>query len=89
MKELLQDDDDRDQVVAKLLKAVFNAVFSAEATEQLGADSFEQNDGRVTYRNGYLPRQLTTRVGSLTLHVPKFREGEPFRRSCSTTMPKA
>ena len=73
LKELMLGD--RDEAVAKLLEAVFNAVLSAEATEQLGAESYERTDGRVTYRNGYRPRQLTTRVGSLTLHVPKFREG--------------
>ena len=73
LKELMLGD--RDEAVSKLLEAVFNAVLSAEATEQLGAESYERTDGRVTYRNGYRSRQLTTRVGSLTLHVPKFREG--------------
>ena len=73
LKELMLGD--RDEAVGKLLEAVFNAVLSAEAAEQLGAESYERTDGRVTYRNGYRTRQLTTRVGSLTLHVPKFREG--------------
>jgi putative transposase len=73
LKELMLGD--RDEAVGKLLEAVFNAVLSAEAAEQLGAESYERTDGRVTYRNGYRTRQLTTRVGSLTLQVPKFREG--------------
>lgn len=73
LKELMLGD--RDKAVGKLLESVFNAVLSAEATEQLGAESYERSDERTTYRNGYRFRQLTTRVGSLTLAVPKFREG--------------
>ena len=73
LKELMLGN--RDEAVAKLLEAVFNAILSAEATEQLGAETYERTDERLTYRNGYRSRQLTTRVGSLTLQVPKFREG--------------
>lgn len=73
LKELMLGD--RDQAVARLLESVFNAVLYAEAAEQLGAEPYERTGGRVTYRNGYRTRQLTTRVGSLTLSVPKFREG--------------
>jgi putative transposase len=73
LKELMLGD--RDEAVAKLLEAVFNAVLCAEATEQLGAESYERSEDRTTYRNGYRERQLTTRVGTLTLAIPKFREG--------------
>ncbi len=73
LKELMLGN--RDEAVTKLLEAVFNAVLSAEATEQLGAETYERTEDRLTYRNGYRSRQLTTRVGSLTLQVPKFREG--------------
>ncbi|NLB53744.1 MAG: hypothetical protein GX808_12540 [Syntrophomonadaceae bacterium] len=73
LKELMLGD--RDKAVTKLLESVFNAVLSAEATDQLGAEPYERSDNRMTYRNGYRLRQLTTRVGTLTLAVPKFREG--------------
>ena len=43
--------------------------------EQLGAEQYERSDSRITYRNGFRTRMLTTRVGSLVLHVPKFRNG--------------
>ena len=66
---------DRDQAVNKLLEEVFNAVLKAEASEQLGAEAYERTANRVSYRNGYRTRQLSTRVGSLTLHIPKFRNG--------------
>lgn len=65
----------RDQAVTKLLEEVFNAVLKAEATEQLGAHIYERTADRLTYRNGYRTRLFTTRVGTLTLHVPKFRDG--------------
>lgn len=65
----------RDQAVTKLLEEVFNAVLKAEATEQVGAQTYERTEDRQTYRNGYRIRSLTTRVGTLTLHVPKFRDG--------------
>ncbi len=83
LKELMLGD--RDEAVAKLLEAVFNAVLCAEATEQLGAESYERSDDRTTYRNGYRERQLTTRVGTLTLAIPKFRE-EPSQPSYLAVM---
>ena len=64
-----------DQGVAKLLEKVLNLVLRAQATEQLKAEPYERNDARRDYRNGFYPHQLTTRVGTLTLHVPRFRNG--------------
>ena len=73
LKELMLGN--RDDAVRKLLEVVFDAVLQAEATEQLGAEQYERSDSRTSYRNGFRTRILTTRVGSLTLHVPKFRDG--------------
>ncbi len=61
--------------VAKLLEKVFDAVLQSQASEQLNADPYERSDERTSYRNGYRTRSLTTRVGTLILHVPKFRDG--------------
>lgn len=65
----------RESGVAKLLEKVFDAVLAAQASEQLNAQPYERTDGRTTYRNGTRERTLTTRVGTLILHVPKFRDG--------------
>lgn len=73
LKELMLGN--RDEAVTKLLETVFDAVLKSEASEQIGAKEYERTEDRQTYRNGYRTRQLTTRVGSLTLHVPKFRDG--------------
>jgi len=44
-------------------------------SEPLGAERYERTEERQGYRNGVRPRQLTTRVGRLTLCVPHVRDG--------------
>lgn len=46
-----------------------------EMTAHLGAGPYERTAGRRGHRNGYKPRTLKTRVGTLELMVPKDREG--------------
>jgi putative transposase len=77
LKALMLGDREKgyDDAMRHLLEQVFNAVLSAEATEQVGAGLYERNAERQTYRNGYRTRGLTTRVGSLVLHIPKLRDG--------------
>ena len=65
----------REDAVSKLLGKVFDAVLKAQASEQLNAEPYERSDDRNSYRNGYRMRSMTTRVGTLVLHVPKFRNG--------------
>src|SRR5260221_14711645 len=61
--------------LGQLLEAVLNQVLEAQVAEQLQAAPYERTEERQGYRNGYKPRQLTTRVGRLTLRVPQVREG--------------
>lgn len=77
LKALMLGDREKgyDDAMRHLLEQVFNAVLSAEATEQVGAGLYERNEERLTYRNGYRTRGLATRVGSLVLHIPKLRDG--------------
>jgi transposase-like protein len=63
-----------DGQLAHLLEAVLNQVLDAQMAEQLQAERYERTDERQGYRNGYKPRQLTTRVGRLTLRVPQARD---------------
>jgi len=58
-----------------LLQTVMNEILQAEITEHLGAEPGEQTDRRQGYRNGSYERRLTTRVGHLTLEVPRDRDG--------------
>ena len=66
----------RDEAVATLLESILNQVLKAQATEQLAAENYERTEERKDYRNGSYTRSLTTRIGSLTLHVPRFRNGK-------------
>ncbi|QAA77162.1 MAG: Mobile element protein [Candidatus Bipolaricaulis sibiricus] len=46
--------------------------------EKTGAERYERTSGRQTYRNGYRPRRWDTRVGTVTLRIPKVRQGSYF-----------
>jgi putative transposase len=61
--------------VARVLETVVNQVLEAQAAEHLQAEPYERTEERRGYRNGYKPRQLTTRVGTLNLRVPQVRDG--------------
>ena len=61
--------------VARLLEQVLNQVLEAQVGEHLHANPYERTEERQGYRNGYKPRQLTTRVGTLNLRVPQVRDG--------------
>ena len=66
----------RDEAFSKLLEEIFNQVLLAQSTEQIGAEPYERTETRTAYRNGFRERQLTTRVGTLTLRVPRHRNGQ-------------
>ena len=63
----------QDSGVAKLLESILNQVLQAQVTEQVEADRYERSENRKGYRNGSYPHQLHTRVGSITLSVPRIR----------------
>jgi hypothetical protein len=58
-----------------LMQKMFNEVLQAEMTEHLGADRYERSEDRTGYRHGSYERELTTRVGRLTLEVPRAQDG--------------
>ena len=66
----------KDSGVSALLESVLNQILQAEATEQLQAEPYERTGERQGYRNGTYPHRLTTRVGTLTLRVPRLRDGK-------------
>ena len=72
IQELLQGD----RGMAALLEPILNQILQAEMTDHLSAGPEERTDDRQGYRNGSYERQLTTRVGTLELEVPRDRKGE-------------
>ena len=53
-------------------------LIEAQASEHIGAGRYKRTDERVTERNGYRPRVLSTKAGDLNLKIPKLREGTFF-----------
>ena len=78
--ELLEalKDTGADDVVRRALEAVFQALIEAEAAAWIGAAPHERTPERVTWRNGYRDRGLTTAAGDLELRIPKLRSGSFF-----------
>ena len=62
----------------KILQTSLNRVLQAESAEQLKAAPYERSDERTDCRNGSRERELNTRIGRITLKVPRHRE-QPFK----------
>jgi putative transposase len=73
--DVLKDLFSGDAGTARLLEQVLNQVLQAQAAEQVQALPYERSEERQGYRNGTRPHALTTRVGTLTLKVPRLRNG--------------
>src|SRR5215212_1025456 len=59
----------------EIVERVLQELLEAEMTEHIGAAPYERSARRTGQRNGYKPRALRTRVGTLNLLVPQDREG--------------
>ena len=66
---------DDPEFLRQLVERALQRFLEAEMTAHLGAARYERSDARQGHRNGYKPRTLHTRVGTLTLRVPQDREG--------------
>lgn len=58
-----------------MVQEILNQILQAQVAEHLGAGHYQRTETRQGYRNGYRLRMLKTRVGKLTLQVPKVRDG--------------
>ena len=72
VQEVLLDDPD---FIREIVERVLQELLEAEMTEHVGAAPYERSENRAGQRNGYKPRTLRTRVGTLNLLVPQDREG--------------
>ena len=50
-------------------------MMEAEVSNQIGAEKHQQSTERTSYRCGFRPRRLDTRMGTMYLMVPKVRNG--------------
>ena len=65
-------------LIRHLAEWTMQQLIEAEATNTIGAGRYERSEERVTERNGYRPRVLSTKAGDLSLKIPKLREGSYF-----------
>lgn len=61
-----------------ILQTSLNKILLAESAEQLKAAPYERTEARTDCRNGSRERDLNTRIGRITLKVPRHRE-QPFK----------
>ncbi len=57
----------------QMLFMMMNMLMEMEANKITGSEKGEHNSGRTDYRSGYRPRRFDTRLGTMNLKVPKFR----------------
>lgn len=87
LAELLQKAGDGD-FLRSVAEAVLQLLMEADVEGLIGAARHERSAERLTWRNGYRERNLDTRLGSLSLKVPKLRQGTyfpPFLEARRTT----
>jgi len=63
-------------LLGKIIEIGLQKIMEIERDAHIGAESYERTESRKTYRNGYKPRKLNTRVGCITLRIPQTRDGE-------------
>ena len=64
-----------DDPVRVLMQVLLQGLLEEEMTAHVGAEPYERTVERRGHRNGYKPRSLKTRVGTLDLLVPQDLEG--------------
>ena len=72
VQEVLLDDSG---FLREIVERVVQQLLEAEMSEHIGAAPYERTHKRTGQRNGYKPRTLRSRVGTLNLLVPQDREG--------------
>ena len=75
--ELLQKSEDGD-FLRSVAEAVLQLLMEADVEGLIGAARHERSAERLNYRNGYRDRTFETRLGPLSLRLPKLRQGLLF-----------
>jgi transposase-like protein len=60
------------------VRVLSQALMEVEVSQHLGAERHERSAERTGPRNGYREREWDTRVGTMTLQVPRVRQGGYF-----------
>lgn len=83
----LLDGSTAGELIPELVRHGLQQLIELEVAAVPGGDHHERTEERLGYRNGYLPRLLTTQVGDTDIQIPMLRSGsflpsilEPRRR---------
>ena len=75
LEEYLETSEGGD-LLRNIVEWILQELIELEFNDQIGAERYERSEDRQGYRNGYRERDLFTRVGRITLRVPRDREGQ-------------
>lgn len=73
--ETIKQSEKGTEWLRELVEWLVQEMLNLEFKEYLGAEPYERSEERQGYRNSHRQRELITRVGRLTLRVPRDREG--------------
>jgi putative transposase len=62
-------------IMPELIQVILNAAMQAERQQYLKAEPYQHSEERQGHANGYKPKTVHTRVGSITFSIPQVREG--------------
>lgn len=64
--------------MAEAVRILLNEAMKVERAQALGAGAYERSEKRRGYANGFKPKTLNTRLGSMTVQIPQVRGGVDF-----------
>jgi putative transposase len=73
--KLVESAQSAEDPLRRMAEMILDFAMEEEVSAQLGAQPHERSEQRAGYRNGHRARRWDTRLGTLTLQVPKVREG--------------
>ena len=65
----------------EVLRILLNEAMKIERNQFLQADPYERNEERIGHANGFKPKTLNTRIGSVTVEIPQVRGLSFYPRS--------
>ena len=68
----------RDEAFKIIVQKILDQIKLEESNEILKAEPYQRTSFRTDFRNGFRDRELVTRIGKITLHVPRHRN-VPFK----------
>jgi putative transposase len=65
-----------EDLLRTMFRDVVQTAIASEFDRFMGAAPYERSEARTGWRNGYKPRTLKTRVGTIELRIPQDRSGQ-------------